>query len=294
MSDTSRFRTPEGAARFLAAYDATLSLWDIPHQVLEVTTSFGMTHVNVAGSADLPPLVLIHGAQISSPVWYPNIAPLSRYFRIYAPDVVDQMGRSEPSRRLRTAQDCANWLIELLDALHLDHVSLIGHSQGGWQALNLATSVPQRVERLVLLSPSGSLGRMRWQFIVHMLPVFVRPTRRNFYRAFQWMTTNPLGELHPLVEQFMIGAQAYKPQELNLGVVSRFSDEALRRLTKPTLLLIGDHDRTCRPRVDLERARRLIPQVEAELIVGGGHLFPVDQADATNTRILVFLKPELS
>ena len=106
------------------------------------------------------------------------------------------------------------------------------------------------------------------------------------------MTTAPLGEHHPLAEQFMIGAQAYKPQELSTGVVSRFSDEALQGLAMPTLLLIGDRDGTCRPHAELERARRLVPHLEAELIANGGHLFPVDQADATNTRILAFLKPE--
>ncbi|MCA9911218.1 MAG: alpha/beta hydrolase [Anaerolineae bacterium] len=292
MSDTTRFRTPQDEARFMAAYDATLSLWNVEHQPLEITTSFGVTHVNVAGSPGLPPLVLLHGAQISSPVWYPNIKPLSSHFRVYAPDVVDQMGRSVPARRLKTPQDCANWLIELLDELHLDRIILIGHSQGGWLALNLATAQPERIERLVLLSPSGSLGRMRWQFLFHMLPVFIRPTKRNFYRAFQWMTTAPLGEHHPLAEQFMIGAQAYKPQELSTGVASRFSDEALQGLAMSTLLLIGDRDGTCKPHAELERARRLVPHLEAELIANGGHLFPVDQADATNTRILAFLKPE--
>lgn len=85
MSDTSRFRTPQGADRFLNAYNITLSLWDVPYQALEVKTSFGMTHVNVAGSPELPPLILIHGAQISSPVWYPNIATLEPPFPYLRP-----------------------------------------------------------------------------------------------------------------------------------------------------------------------------------------------------------------
>lgn len=75
MSAVTRFKTPASADRFFAAYDATLALWPVPHQALEVTTRFGTTHINVAGSPDLPPLLLIHGGQISSPVWYPNIEP---------------------------------------------------------------------------------------------------------------------------------------------------------------------------------------------------------------------------
>ena len=58
MSAASRFKTPESEARFLAAYDATLGLWPVPHEVIEVTTRFGSTHINVAGSPDLPPLAL--------------------------------------------------------------------------------------------------------------------------------------------------------------------------------------------------------------------------------------------
>lgn len=91
----------------------------------------------------------------------------------------------------------------------------------------------------------------------------------------------------------MIGAQSFKPQELSLGVVSVFSDEELQRIKMPTLLLIGDHNGTCRPEFELERARRLIPQIEADLITDGGHLFPLDQAEATNARILAFLNGQI-
>lgn len=286
----SRFRTPEGATRFLAAYEATLALWPVAHRATEITTTFGTTHVNISGAPDLPPLLLIHGAQISSPVWYANIEALSRHFCVYAPDVVDQIGLGVPTRKLKTAQDCLTWIVELLDGLGLNSVTVIGHSQGGYQALNLAINAPQRVKKLVLLSPSGSLGRVRMQLLLHMLPVFVRPTRKTFYGSFQWMTTMPLGTAHPLVEQFMTGALTFKPQELGLGAVSVFKDEALQSIKMPTLLLIGAKDGTCRPRVELERAQRLIPHIETELIAGGGHLFPVDQAEVTNARILKFLQ----
>jgi hypothetical protein len=106
MSLTSRFRTPEAADRFLEAYNTTLDLWPVPHETIEVMTRFGMTHINVAGPAELPPLVLMHGAQIGSPVWYANVEPLSRHFRIYAPDVVDQMGLGVPTQKLKTPQEC--------------------------------------------------------------------------------------------------------------------------------------------------------------------------------------------
>src|SRR5262245_1846167 len=201
MSAVARFRTQEGADNFFAAYDATLALWPVPHEAVDVKTSFGTTHVNVAGSPDLPPLLLLHGSQISSPVWYPNVEPLSRHFRVYAPDVVDQMGRSVPTRKLKTRRDCSDWLTEVLDALNLERVTIVGHSHGGWQTLNMAIMNPQRVERMVLLSPGATFARLRWQLLIRMLPVFVRPTKGTFYWSFQWLTTMPLGDTHPLADQ---------------------------------------------------------------------------------------------
>jgi pimeloyl-ACP methyl ester carboxylesterase len=80
-----------------------------------------------------------------------------------------------------------------------------------------------------------------------------------------------------------------KPQELGMGVISIFTDDELCQINIPTLLLIGDRERVIDPVRVLERARRLMPNIQAELIENAGHLMPVDQPDATNERILKFL-----
>jgi hypothetical protein len=61
MSHSSAFRTPEGQAAFLAAYDAAMKLWPVPYEEIEIPSRFGMTHVVVSGPKDAPPLVLLHG-----------------------------------------------------------------------------------------------------------------------------------------------------------------------------------------------------------------------------------------
>ena len=58
----------------------------------------------------------------------------------------------------------------------------------------------------------------------------------------------------------------------------------------PTLLLVGEHEVIYQTGPVLERAKRLIPRIQAELIPGGGHAFPMDQPEATNKRILDFLQ----
>jgi hypothetical protein len=71
------FRTPEGEAAFLAAYDAAMRLWPIPHEEFEIPTRFGMTHVVASGPKDAPPLVLVHAYMATSVMWVKGCACLS-------------------------------------------------------------------------------------------------------------------------------------------------------------------------------------------------------------------------
>jgi pimeloyl-ACP methyl ester carboxylesterase len=261
----------------------------VPHQALDVKTSFGVTHINTAGSPELPPLMLLHGFGVCSTQWYPNIAPLSRQFRVYAPDVLSQMGLSVAAGRLKTRHDCAAWLIEVLDALNLERVCMVGHSYGGWLSLNLALTAPQRVERLVLLSPAAIFAPIRLPFLLRFLSAVFIPTRAMIHWFMQSTTTMPLSRSHPVIEQLVTGIRSFKGQQIGAPVYSVYSDDDLRQISMPTLLLIGDHDRSCKPNLVLHRAQQLVPHIQAELVIGGGHLFPTDQADVTNTRILEFL-----
>jgi pimeloyl-ACP methyl ester carboxylesterase len=290
MSYISRFKSAEAAQNYLAVYDAGMALWPMPHDNLNVETRFGTTHINCAGSPELPPLVMIHGAQTSSTVWYPNVKALSQYFRVYAPDVIDQSGKSMPTRKLLNRQDCADWLTDVLDALKIERAAFVGHSHGGWQVLNLAILAPQRIMRMVLLSPAG-LTRLKLETFMRMLPVFIRPTKAMFYRCFQWSTVKRLDVQHPdpIIDQIMVGGTSYKPQALSFGVVTRFDDAELSQIKTPTLLLVGDQEKIFNAPRMIERAQRLIPHVEAHLIANAAHLLPVDQADIVNAQMVAFL-----
>ena len=127
MSHPSAFKTPEGEAGYLAAYDAAMKLWPVPYEEIDIPTRFGMTHVVVSGPKDAPPLVLLHGYMATSTMWSPNIADFSKDYRVYAIDVMGQPSKSIPDEPIRDAADYAAWLTATLDALHLDRVFLVGH-----------------------------------------------------------------------------------------------------------------------------------------------------------------------
>ena len=68
-----------------------------------------------------------------------------------------------------------------------------------------------------------------------------------------------------------------------------FSDDELRSLQVPTLLLIGQQEVIYDPVASVERARKLIPHIEADLIPNASHDLAYFQANLVDKRILEFL-----
>ena len=94
MTHTSPFKSPEGEAVFLEAYDNAMKLWPVTYEEIEITNRLGTTHGVTSGSKDAPPLVLLHGMLGTVTMWSPNIADLSKDYRVYAIDVKGQPGKS--------------------------------------------------------------------------------------------------------------------------------------------------------------------------------------------------------
>ena len=289
MSHSTAFKTPEGEAAFLAAYDAGLKLWPVPYEEIDVPGPFGMTHVIVCGPKDAPPLVLLHGYMATSVMWAPNIADFCKDYRVYAIDVMGQPGKSIPAEPVRNSADYAAWLTATLDALHLSRISLVGMSYGGWLALEFAVTIPQRVRRLVLLSPGGFLPMVR-QFSLRGMLMVLFPTRLAVNAFMRWLGVTGI-DARPVLDLMYLGLKHFRmPPETLRVMPTVFSDDELRAMPVPTLLLIGDHEVISDPKKALARAGRLIPDFEGELIPRCRHDMCFSQSRVVNPRVLEFLK----
>jgi pimeloyl-ACP methyl ester carboxylesterase len=289
MSRTSLFKTPEGEARFLAAYDAAMRLWPVRHEEIDIPTRFGPTHVVICGPKTGRPLVLLHGYMATLTMWSPNIAAFSTDYRVYAIDVMGQPSKSRPDVPISNASDFVSWLTAILDALHLERVSLVGMSFGGWLALNYAIAVPQRLQKLVLLSPGGLLPMVR-QFTIRGMLMVAFPTQRSVNSFFRWLGFTGRAYAN-LLDLIYLGLTHFRmPLETARVLPTAFSDEELRTLKVPTLLLIGDREVISNPVQALERARRLIPDFEGELVPGCRHDMCSSKHQIVDARVLGFLK----
>lgn len=286
----SIFKTPELEKQYLDLYEAVLALWPVPFESLDVSTSFGTTHVNASGMKDKPPLVLLPGFGANSTMWFANIAALSSQFRVYALDTPGQPGRSMPSRSLH-ASNSADWIMDVFDGLGIEKTHLAGVSLGGWLTLNFALHMPGRVRRIVLLDPAASFERVSAALFWHsLIPIMIHPTRAGLIRYFRWMTQGY--EVNRSWAELMLqGILNIRPQPLIRATV--FSDAELRRVETHTLLLIGGRSVIYDPYRAYRRATRLMPNLDAEIIPDASHNLIAEKSEIVNVRILEFLKENL-
>jgi pimeloyl-ACP methyl ester carboxylesterase len=99
------------------------------------------------------PVLFLHGAGGFAP-HQPFVAPFAARHRLIAPSHPG-FGKSSLPEWLDSIDDIAHIYLELLGMLDLKQLDIVGCSIGGWIAAEIATKVPERVRRLVMVGPVG-------------------------------------------------------------------------------------------------------------------------------------------
>jgi len=286
-TENSVFKTREGEVKSLLAYGAVLTLWPVPYQEFGVSTDFGVTHIIASGPLEAKPMILLHGQDSTATSWIHNISELSRSFRVFAVDTIGDMGKSKPIRPAKNREDYTGWLNDVFDQLKIEKADLVGYSYGGFLATNFAIAHPERLNHMVMLAPGiPNIGSPTLRWIHYGMPMISRPSRFTIKRFIHGASTKGYSAEDPVHEQMIVGMTNMRHVSF---IRPTFTDEDLKKIATPTLLLIGDHEIMYEPRKALERAKELIPNLRVELVTCAGHMLNSDQPAIVNRHILNFL-----
>ena len=231
----------------------------------------------------------MHGAGLTSTVWFANIAELSAHHRVYAVDVIADAGKSVADRLLMKRADYAHWLREVFDGLNIERGSLLGHSYGGWLALNMALAYPERLRKIVLLAPAASFRPLSFitKLILHLAEFKIHPPVKSFLQVAAAKGT-VLEET--FIHHIEMVTRYCRPATSIWPTV--YTDTELKQIDLPALLLIGDGEKIYNPQKVIERAQQWMSDLTSEIIPDAGHLLMMDQPDIINARILKFLSSD--
>ena len=273
--------------------DFKLEQWLTPYERLTVPTRYGKTSMVTVGPEGAPPLVLVPAMGVTSKMWLPNIAALSRDYRTYALDTIGDLGKSalyNQDEYPRNGRAYSEWLADIFNELGIEQADVIGASMGGWVVMNHAIHAPERVRRIVLLGP---MGLPSWwttlKVMSHLWSVLLLPTQSNIDRMIRWA----LGDNPQAREAFadLMKAGVDDRSKIRLAPPLNLSDKQLRKIKSPALLMLGERDNVIGNAGEVsKRAKRLIPNVRVEIIPEVGHMMSAEKPEFVNARIPSFLQ----
>ena len=248
------------------------------------------THLREAGPSDGAPVLYLHGAEGPLAGWPPFLASLSDQFRVIAPDLPG-FGLSTGGERMDHVLDLTIYLQDLLDALGLDRVGIVGHDLGGMAAAELAATADRRVTSLVLIAPLGL-----WVDDDPILDFYATP--RDVLTPLAWhdpgssAATAVLSPPDTDEEARLAGLL----RNQNLATSTRFlwpiPDRGLKRrlhrVSAPTLLIWGDADGVVPPTYG-PRWREAVSGSTLVTVPGAGHFPMLEQPAAVAEATVSFL-----
>ena len=266
-----------------------------------IQLSDGFTHYELSNSDAQETVVLIHGFSVPSFIYDPTFGFLTRSgFRVLRYDLFGRGFSDKPQGRY-DIDLFVRQLRDLLDGLHITRpVSLFGLSMGGPIAATFLLRVPERVNKLILIDPTGGKSLLTRGIRLGTLPIvgeilfrlagngsavnnvasdFFDPSHVEHFRSRYLVQMQYKGFKHAILST------------LRNGMISSFVDcyERIGKMDKPVLVFWGRQDPTV-PFHHSEEIRRAIPQAEFHAIENCGHIPHYEKPEEVNPILLEFLR----
>jgi pimeloyl-ACP methyl ester carboxylesterase len=265
------YKSVDGRESVQAQYAELLGRRPVPCEHLRVPTCEGKTFVIASGPAAAPPILLLQGSGANAAMWLRDVTTWAHTHRVYAVDVIGEPGFSAPSRPPLTSAAYARWLDDVMQALGTARASFVGVSLGGWLALDYAIRRPERVDRVVAISPGG-VGAQRASFVFKALGLMLlgRWGRRKAMALALGIvpaTSDTLDREIGALAQLIAKHFRYRRDKMPI-----FSDETLKRVTMPVLTIVGAKDALLDSHGTKDRLERCAPCATVSLLPDVGHL----------------------
>ncbi|MFD2179919.1 alpha/beta fold hydrolase [Veronia pacifica] len=242
-----------------------------------------------------PVLLMIHGYSADKSNWLYFARHFTKDYHIVIPDLAGHGETGFHSDWRYTVDAQAKRLDELITALSLGEVNLIGSSMGGMISAFYTSHYPQRVKSTVLFDPSGlrePLPSRRMQILLsENRNVFEIHSQQDFDEFYALTMSKP-----PWLPMFMRKAVAIEYQDrrdqlrqIGMDFHLHFIDDEVVRITQPLLLIWGDEDqiidKSC---VDVWQG--YLPHINVEIWPGIGHLPMLEAPKMSADRVRKFLQ----
>jgi len=234
----------------------------------------------------------MHGKSGTATMWRDNMAALSCEHRVYALDILGDLGKSKIIKNYSNRSEFVDWLTQVLDGLDLQKTDMIGVSMGSYLIVNYALVRPKRLNKIVLLAPAATFSSFTRDFLLKGLMVSIFGNEFLIKRMVRKFVDSDEQLENAINTQTILGMKsATFPKEKPFLFPERLSDAELKNLEVPALLAIGENETINQdsPEIVIDRAKKLVPNIQTTIVPGGYHSLNMTNPEQVNDLILKFL-----
>jgi len=274
---------------------STLSLTELEHGTF-VDVGGSATHYHDVGEGT--PVLMLHGSGPGVSAWanWQHAIPvLGEQARVIAPDIVGFGLTERPADIRYSLRTWTDHVWAFLDVLGVEQVSVIGNSLGGRIALQMAEDAQDRLDRVVLMGAPGvgmtltdGLKALR---AYEPSPEAMRDLLRNYFAVDPTLISDELVRIRYEASAAPGAHEAYRTMFFHpdhAGSELAITEEQVRAITRPTLLVHGREDRVVPVDVSWNMLR-LLPEADLRVFARCGHWTQIERARDFNDVVSQFL-----
>jgi len=257
-------------------------------------------HYHQAGAGEQGSVLFIHGSGPGASGWsnfkgnYPFLA--EHGYRTIVPDTMGYGYSSKPEEGTFSLDDIGAQYKALLDALGVARVTVVGNSQGGAIAINMALNYPKLVRKLVLMAPGGLETRetyMAMEGIKAMIRVLYKDgvSKETMRRVFALQLHDETKITDEVIEErYQVAMTQHKDNIARIHVSNQ--EDRLSEIQCPVLCFWGANDKFC-PSSGAAKIAYRCANSRTMLISSCGHWVMVEYPKLFNELTLKFLADDL-
>lgn len=239
----------------------------------------GDTYLHVAEAGDGPALVFFHGLGWTHALWTGAFERYADRYRVIAGDTRGHGDSGKPPGPYSIAQFASDWM-QALDALAVKDAILVGFSQGGMIAQQIAVNLPSRVNALFLACTSSASNPVGFANMEARIKAMQQDGPAAAARVALGSVFSPAYQTaHPEQMEQFIRWRASADQDALVAAMLATKDFDLRSqlvtLKMPRRVVCGSVDTLTPPARVAETAQGL--NVPLQTIEGAAHMAQIEQ-----------------
>lgn len=285
------WRSAEGQKAYEEAYTEAMAALPPPSQTYNIPTTYGTVRVyewSNQQNRSKTPVVFLPGRSSGVPMWEANLGAIAATRPVYAMDALGDAGMSQQTAVLKDGADQAAWVNQVLTALSLKSVHLIGHSFGGWAAANYASRYEDRVATLTLIEPVLTFAPLNGDVIIKSIPMSLRFLPRAWREGFlqdvgggtETNLDDPMG--------YMI-AYGFEYYAAKLPAPEQISNQQLQSWNMPVFVAMAGKSVFHDSAKAVVTANENVKHVQTKLWLDATHSLPMEVAPELNKEIITFM-----